>query len=103
MKKVYMVDFNSEYNCNLIKELNSDDFYDYGFTTLKSAKEYMLSTLKKVKQLFAKEINEEKKNGNTITIDLTRYYVDDDWEDYGDDLWNYDHELIDSRYLLGRY
>ncbi len=113
MKKVYLVETNADFACHIYNgydfEYYLNNTYWRIFPTLKEAKQYLVSTTKTIKERFGEQINIEKKRKNTITVDLVRYNIDDNkdfFEDktvYLEDLWCYEHQLVDSRYLCGRY
>lgn len=113
MKKVYLVEINADFACHEYLgyefEYYLNNFYWKILPTLKEAEAYMQDIKEKIKEKFASEIAIEKKRSNTLTIDIQRYNIDDDkdfFEDkavYLEELWNYEHVLVDSRYLCGRY
>ena len=113
MKKVYLVETNADFACHeycgydFEYELNNT--YWRIFPTLKEAKAYMQDIKEKIKSKYGDEIAIEKKRGNTITIDIRRYLIDDDKDFFNDkavyleDLWYYQNYVVDCRYLCGRY
>lgn len=108
MKYVYLVEVESEHDYTDLR-YDLDNKYWKIFKTLKQAKEYMVKIKDDILKHYAKEIEEENKNKNTFTIDLMRYYIFDNKDFFNDkavylsDLWDYEHYLVDSRYLCGRY
>lgn len=103
MKKLYVIDFASEHYTPFV----ANELWNYlgEFKTRKEAHKRMVDLRRFFLKTFAKEIELEKKNGNTISIDLTKFELDDgfDLEKNRDVLWEQEHYLIDSRYLCGRY
>lgn len=113
MKYVYLVETNSDNACH---DYNGYDFEYYLnnqywkiFKTKNEAKEYMVWLKNLVKQKYSQQVGIERARQNTITIDLLRYEINDDKDFFDDkavylsDLWDYEHYLIDSRYICGRY
>ena len=97
MKKLYYVECDSERCGNEIAVDINDAFNDlWGFyTKKKDAHNAMVEFYRKAKKQFADRIAEEKKDGNTITIDLWVFEVDDDFDLDKDDIWE-----VDERQLL---
>lgn len=105
MKKLYYVDCDSEYSCQtyLIQDINELGYYGW-FEKRKDAYEAMISCKREAKKQFADRIAKEKRDGNTITIDLYVCEVDDNFDTEIDSIWSVNNrQLIDSRYLCGRY
>lgn len=102
MKKVYCVDCCSEFGSGI--EMNINELGHSGvFHSRKEAFEEMVECVKDVKETFADEIKEEKENGNTISVDLIVAYVDDDFDEEYDTIWTWEHYVVASRYICGRW
>lgn len=102
MKKIYYIDCNGEFNSDIYGAINEKVDGYYG-KTKREAVECLKQATKYVKERFADWLKTEKKEGNTITLDLYVAKVDDN-EDYKNwNIFQYDYQLVDSRYLCGRY
>ena len=111
MKTIYYCecDSNNSIGMDLVFWLNEKAMAT--FTKRKTAKEWLIDRYHFIKDWFAEDIKSIKKHNKqfnldtTITIDLYKAIVDDDFDINVDNIWNTDceYELIDSRYLLGRY
>ena len=112
MKKVYYLDFDFDHAPNSIAEMELEDFFWENFgrmgfiKTRKEAKANMLDLYHEIKANgLWKKLRDEKSN-NTITLDLIKGEVDDDYDIYSEDalIWQIDnHYVVEGRYILGRY
>lgn len=105
MKKVYYLECDSEYACADYLKQDTDELGYWGwYDTRKSGHEALIECKNKAKKQFADRIAREKKNGNTITIDLWACEVEDNFDTEEYSIWSVDErQLIESRYLCGRY
>ena len=97
MKKLYVIDFESEYYTPFI----ANELWNYlgEFKTRKEAYKRMVDLRRFFLKRFAEEIKLEKEQGNTLSIDLTKFELDDDFDLERDRevLWEQEHYLVDSR------
>ena len=104
MKKLYYVECDSEYSCGYLNQDINDLGYWGWYPTRKQAHEAMVKCKNEAKEKYASEIAGENKAGNTITIDLWSCEVEDDFNIEEESIWSVeDRQLIESRYLCGRY
>lgn len=105
MKKIYYVECDSEFSCYtyLVEDINAIGYWGF-YDTRKEGHNAMVNLKNEAKKLYADEIARERKNGNTITIDLWVAEVEDDFNVEEDSIWSVDErQLLESRYLCGRY
>lgn len=107
MKTIYYCecDSNNEVGMDLVYWLNEK--FMATFNKRKDANEWLVKKHKYLKTLCFTDVKKIKKQGldTTITFDLYKFKVDDDFDVEVDNPWdkNYEYNLIDSRYLCGRY
>ena len=111
MKKVYYVEADCEngYNDEFVFWANTKVMAT--FTKRKEAVDWLIGRTRFLKDWCKEEITTMKKNAKkhkynqTITIDCYKFLVDDDFNIEVDNVWDsdYEHTLIDSRYIMGRY
>ena len=91
MKKMYMVNIHSEYNCSIVYDLR--DKYIKWFKTKKEAIEYARSIKKELKDILKKQKTED----DIFCLDIELYYTDDEYfqEDY--------NGIVFSLNLIGKY
>lgn len=111
MKKIYYCecDSNNDYGMNLVYWLNTK--FMATFNTRKEAHEWFVKRSKFLKDWCASEIKAIKehdkqfKTDTTITFDLYKAIVDDDFDIEVDNMWETDckYQVIAMKYLVGRY
>ena len=103
-------DSNDNYGMELVYYLNTK--FMATFEKRKNAIEWLVNRGRFLKKDWCKNDvkrirKHNKKYGlnTTITFDCYKFIVDDDFDINEDNVWDndYDHELIDSRYFVGRY
>ena len=103
MKKVYLVDCNSEQATSLDHTINMcvlKWFEDY-----EEAKQYLVEKAVEVRENFAEKLKQEDEQGNTMSLDLTEFEIDDDLDyENCDSMWgSQEHNLCRYEMLCGRY
>ena len=105
MKKLYYIECDSEYSSeHLVEDINAELGYCGWYPTKKQAHEAMVKCKNEAKKCFADRIALQKKQGNTITIDLWLCEVEDNFDVEENTIWSIDNrQLLECRYLCGRY
>lgn len=105
MKKVYYVECDSDKarGMSLVMWLNEKAMAT--FNQRVEAHAHMVERFRTLKWRAEEELKCLKAEGVTVTIDLYKFIVPNSFDIDVDNVWDadYEHELIDSRYLCGRY
>lgn len=111
MKTIYYCecDSNNSIGMDLVYWLNEK--FMATFTKRKEAHQWLVERVRYLKERCANDIKRIKKYDKqfnidtTITFDLYKAIVDDDFNIDVDNMWNTncEYELIEMRYLVGRY
>lgn len=104
LKKIYYLDFNTEYGSDLIWELCEEYVGERGFyDTRKEATQVLIQTARRIKEIYKDELKLE--GDNVLTMDLYVGHVPNDFDEGEDDFYEAsdDYHIVESRYLCGRY
>lgn len=107
MKKVYYVECDCSNSQGLDFVFYANEKIMATFTTRKEAVKWLIGRTRFIKEWCKDEIKDMKKRylDLTISVDCYKFLVEDDFDIGVGNVWgnNYEYQMIDSRYLCGRY